>query len=773
MIGHVISHYRIIEEIGRGGMGTVYKAEDTRLKRTVALKFLPPELTRDEEAKKRFYREAQAASALQHQNVCAIHDIEETPDGQVFICLDYYTGLTLKEMLAALPLRSLLPVDEVVAMARQIAAGLLKAHQLGIIHRDIKPANIIITTEGVVKILDFGLSTLASGSRLTRTGKVSGTAAYMSPEQATGGKTDRRTDLWSFGVVVYEMLAGRHPFEAEYEQAAIYQILNQDAEPLAMIRGGLSEALLRLVNGCLQRNKDKRIQDVREVLSLLDEATQPAGAAGQKKGFPKKTATAAAAGLAIAIIVGAFSLFRKTPALPDNARTVAVLPFIDLDNNPNNAYFSDGVTEDILTQLSRISGLRVLSRTTMMQYKGSKKKLSEIGAELKAGVVLEGSVRRSGSRVRITAQLIDAQKDAHLWADSYDREMSDILGIQSDVAAKIAAALKVALTPREKEVLKKAPAVNPQVYTLLLQSRYFIQRVTKEDTEKAISLLEQALAIDDANAQVWAALALAHFHKAGAFYEQSINVKEEWAKMQQEAEKAAALDDDCVEAHTILGTILSSIWDWQGAETEFKRAFELDPNSARGVGGMARFAKTQGRLDEALTLFRRVVELEPINPSSHLLYGQILMVANRFDEALASVQKALELSPRMVGAHLRLGMIFVLQGKSEKALEEMRLEPDPCGRIYGLALAFTALGREKEANAALAEMISKYKEWAIFQIAEIYAWQGHADKAFEYLEEAFRMREPALEMVKTSPWLMRLKSDPRYIPFLNKMNLVL
>ena len=793
MIGNIFSHYRITEEIGRGGMGEVYLAEDTKLERQVALKFLPKHLTVDKEARERFEREAKAAAALNHPNIVTIYEIGEH-EGQVFIAMEYVEGQTLKDIISVgadprvcpdingnqkkgehrgspLPIAPRpLPLAQVLDIASQLASGLAAAHAKGIVHRDIKPANIFITSDGVVKILDFGLAKLTRGTRLTQTGVVSGTVAYMSPEQATGAEVDKRTDLWSLGVVMYEMLAGRHPFDAEYEQAAIYQLLNQDPESLTTLRSDLPGSLVQAVSGCLQKDKGKRIQDAKEVLELLANASQPSSTVGRKRTFPKKAA--AAAGLTIVLAAAFFFIFKKGPDLPLNAKTIAVLPFIDLSNDPANAYFSDGVTEDILTQLSRLSDLRVISRTTMMQYKGTKKKLSEIGAELKAGVVLEGSVRRSGNRVRIAAQLIDAHSDVHLWADSYDRDLSDILAIQGDVAAKIASALKAALTPREKEALKNAPAVNPRAYTLLLEGRYLMQRYDKESNEKAIALFEQALAIDGADARVWAALAEAHWNKSFIYYDSSVNLEAEGAKVRQEAEKAVALDDNCPEAHRILGHVRLIVdWDWQGADAEFKRTRELDPNNVDNIQSMASLAVDLGRLDEALTLTRKSLDLDPVNPFYYRSYGYTLMALNRFDEALASMHKALDLNPQTSTIHLCLGWIFILQGKPEQALEEMRLEPDPAWRTYGLALAYADAGREKEADAALKELIREYKEWLPLGIAEVYAWRGQADKAFEWLEEAFRLRDGGLIEMKTDFWLRKLKSDPRYVQFLKKMNL--
>jgi serine/threonine protein kinase/predicted Zn-dependent protease len=776
MIGKTISHYRILEKIGAGGMGVVYKAEDTRLKRPVALKFLPPELTKDKEARKRFYREAQAASALQHQNICAIHDIEETADGQVFMCLDCYNGQTLKEKLAALPAGKPLPIDETTTIIRQVAAGLQEAHEQGIVHRDLKPANIFITADGVVKILDFGLAKLASASRLTRTGMVSGTAAYMSPEQALGKDVDQRSDIWSLGVILYEMLAGRHPFAGDYEQALIYQILNQEPEALAAPGRELPEKLIRVVNGCLQKDRGKRIQDAGKVLKLLADAPRPEKAPGPRTKFSKKLWAALAAGLVVAGAAFFFFVLNKGPALSLNAKTIAVLPFIDLSNDPANAYFSDGVTEDILTQLSRLSDLRVISRTTMMQYKGTKKKMSEIGAELKAGVVLEGSVRRSGNRVRIVAQLIEAQRDAHLWADSYDRDLSDILAIQADVAANIASALKAALSLREKQGLANAKKIDPRVYSLLLQGRFFMQQGNREGVDKAIALFEQALAIAPDNALLWAKLASARNRKLRSFSSPSspgeqVNFKQQMAQVRRDAEKALELDKDCVIARRVIAMIRIVIdLDWRDAEVEIKRAMAIDPNDVDNISFMVFMASRQGRWAEALALIRKAIELDPTSAGWRMNEGVSYFALDKYEQALASMSKALELHPQREQVHMARGMVFMLMGKPDQAIEEMRLEQRPDWRCYGLALAYSTARRDKEADAALAELIDKHRSYSQFQIAEVYAWRGQADQAFAWLDEAVRAYDPGITRLYISRWFGPLKSDPRYAHYLKKLN---
>ncbi|MCH7549431.1 MAG: protein kinase, partial [Candidatus Krumholzibacteriota bacterium] len=437
MIGQTISHYRVLEKFGEGGMGVIYKAEDTRLRRTVALKFLPPELTRDERAKKRFVHEARAASALQHNNICTIHEIDETPDGQLFICMDWYEGETLKEKIAGGPLA----VDDAIDSMIQAAEGLAKAHERGLVHRDIKSANLVITSDGVVKILDFGLAKLAGQSKITKTGATVGTVAFMSPEQARGEDVDHRTDIWSLGVVIYEMLTGRLPFRGDHELAVTYQIVHEDLEPVSDLRPEIPPELERIVVKCLEKNPSDRYQNLDEVLADL----------GRMKGIPVEKpvksplryAVPVLVVLAAALLVVILTPFELSINPDEGTREIrlAVLPFVNL-GEPDDEYFADGITDEIISKLAVIQGLSVISRTSSMKYKHSDKGLREIGRELGVDYVLEGTIRwdKSGEseRVRITPQLINVSDDSHLWAENYERAMTQIFVVQSDIAGKIA-----------------------------------------------------------------------------------------------------------------------------------------------------------------------------------------------------------------------------------------------------------------------------------------------------------------------------------------------
>ena len=562
MIGTTISHYKILEKLGGGGMGVVYKAQDTRLDRPIALKFLPADLTRDTEARERFIHEAKAASGLQRNNICNIHDIEETKDGQLVIVMDCYEGETLKKKIERGPLT----IEEALDLTVQVAEGLLKAHEKGIVHRDIKPANIMVTDDGVAKVLDFGLAKLARQTRLTKAGTTLGTFAYMSPEQTRGQQVDHRTDIWSIGVVLYEMLTGQLPFKGDYENAVVYSILNLHQVPITGLRTGVPAELERIVEKALAKNPAERYQhaddlvaDLRTVKRQLETGETASALVGQ--GEVKKRPWFLYAGLAvIAVLVIRGVVLLITPArVPLDS--IAVLPFRNLSADPEQEYFSDGVTEALIAELSRIQALRVISRTSVMRYKKTDKGLPQIAAELNVSALIEGSVQRVQDDVRITAQLVAVAPERHLWANTFTKSYGNILALQSEVAQAIAKEIKITVTPEEQQRLASARPVKPEAHEAYLKGRFFIDKFDESDIRKGISSFEQAIAADSSLALAYAGLA------EGYDYLWSLGMmpsRDAFPKIKTWAMKALSIDGTLSEAYATIGDVEVAEWNWQG-----------------------------------------------------------------------------------------------------------------------------------------------------------------------------------------------------------------
>ncbi|RKY95299.1 MAG: protein kinase, partial [Ignavibacteriae bacterium] len=507
MIGKTISHYKILEKLGGGGMGVVYKAEDTKLDRTVALKFLPQHLHLDKEAEQRFISEAKSASSFDHPNICTIHDIGKTDDDQLFIAMASYEGETLKKKLDKGPVN----VEEAIDIATQIAEGLKKAHQKGIVHRDIKPANIFITNDGLVKILDFGLAKVSSQAQITTMGTTMGTVAYMSPEQTKGEEVDQRTDIWSFGVVLYEMLSGELPFKGDYEQAIIYSILNEEPKAITGIRSSLTLELEQIINKMLSKKINERyasgdnlLVDLQKVSKEIKTGIKTSGSNKNKKASNKKYIL----GSAILLILSVILLFVLNPPSEEGhiIKSLAVLPLDNFSHDPDQEYFVDGMTEALITELSKIQSLTVISRTSVMQFKGTKKTLPEIAKELNVDAIIEGSALLLNDKVRISAQLVDAF-DKHRWAESYDRNLEDVFTIHHEVAIDIAREVQKNIMSQDKMLSPNQYPKNSEVYQLYLKGRYFLYLYTYDSQKKAIQYFEQVIKLDPDYALGYAGLA--------------------------------------------------------------------------------------------------------------------------------------------------------------------------------------------------------------------------------------------------------------------------
>lgn len=788
MIGETVSHYRILKKLGGGGMGIVYEADDLSLHRHVALKFLPDHLANSADALERFKREARAASALDHPNICVIHEIGQHQD-RPFIVMEFMKGQSLKYQIGGKPME----IEQVLSLGTQIADALDAAHSEKIIHRDIKPANIFVTERGQAKLLDFGLVKQTSAGteadteqptasvqrQLTATGSTMGTVAYMSPEQVRGKELDVRTDLFSFGGVLYEMVTGNMPFQGQTAGEIMEAILNKDPIPPVRFNPGIPVELERIISKALEKDRKLRYQSAAEVRTDLQRLLRDITSHSAKRvpiSTEKVTRTSltkisgAVAVVAVLLIVAAIYRpihkdAKNSPAVTPASPSIAVLPFINMSSDKEQEYFSDGLTEELLNALAKNPRLRVAARTSAFAFKGKNVDLREIGQKLNVTTVLEGSVRRDGKHLRITTQLINTADGFHMWSEIYDREMNDIFAIQNEIATAVAGALKVKLLGEETRSKKET---NIEAYDSYLQGQYFRSTRSKESLSKAITYYERALELDPNYAPAWAGLASAHSAQANFGY---ADIEESYRKARLEVKKALELDKNLPQAHSVLATIqLFYDWDWKAAEACFKRALELDPSL---IGGQATIARMQGRYDDAIRLNHRAIELDPLSIGSYNALGFNAVAAGKLQEAEKAFKKVLELNPSYETVHIYLGTIYLLESNPTKALAEMEQVQSPNWRPYGLALVYHALGKKKEADAALTEYINDFQSVAAMQIAEIYAYRGDSDKAFEWLERAYRQRDSGLIFIKGDRLFDKVKQDPRYNALLKKMRLPL
>ncbi len=768
-----LSHYRILEQIGAGGMGAVFRAHDEHLDCDVALKVLLPGDLADDIARKRFRKEALALSKLNHPNIAVVHDFD-TQDGTDFLVEELVPGVSLKEMLASGPL----PEREILNLGSQLADGLDAAHEQGVIHLDLKPANIRVTPDARLKILDFGLARITKPSSpttltasLTQSPAFAGTLPYMAPEQLLGERVDARTDIWGAGCVLFEMATGHAAF-AGSGPPLVDAILHRPAPPASKLDPKVSSGLEAIILKCLEKDAANRYQSAKELAVDLRRLRMPsvtaAVAAPRRKARSRAFVFAGAlvAAMALAAAGYVFRSHKSRLVATGEINSIAVLPLTNLSGDPNQEYFADGMTEALITDLSKIKALKVISRTSVMRYKGAKKPLPEIARELGVNGIVEGSVLRSGDRVRITAQLIDAREDRHLWADSYDRDLPDVLALHSEVARSIAAQVQVTLMPEEEKRLASARSTNIDAYNAYLQGRYFYGRLTEENLQNAIKYYEQAIKLDAGYALAWASLAEALELQAGAYGTTDCE------KAREVAERALALDPNLAQAHVAMGSIKRDCdWDWAGAEASFQRALTLEPGNAETLREAAVLSATLGRFGQALAWNRRAIELNPLDALTYHTLALNALWDDRLDEAAAAVSKALEMNPQHPWSHLVLGRIYLAKSSPQQALAEMQRETHPLFRLQGLAIAYHSLGWHRESDAALAELIAKFHATAAFQIAEVYAFRGEADQAFRWLEKAVVQRDGGLIYLRRDPLLKNLEPDPRYAAFLKKMHL--
>jgi serine/threonine protein kinase/tetratricopeptide (TPR) repeat protein len=728
--------YRILGELGRGGMGIVYKAQDDRLKRTVALKFLPQDRARDPVARQRFLREARAAAALDHPAICAVHEIEEAA-GQVFIAMAYVEGESLKAKIPTGPTSISVAAD----LALQVAEGLREAHSQGVVHRDIKPANVMVTPRGQVKIMDFGLAKLAGGDDLTGADAVMGTAAYMSPEQARGEAVDHRTDIWALGCLVYEMLEGRRLFPSEDARVTLQAILSEEPAPLALSRDvppGLQNAL----RTCLQkdpRHRYPRMDDLIEDLRAL---------AGEKDQSAGSTA--------------------RTPS-------IAVLPFVNLSGEPENEYFSDGLSEEIIGALVRIPGLRVVARTSSFAFKGEKVDARDVGRRLGVDTLLEGSVRRSGPHLRVTAQLIDVSDGCHLWSERFDREMENVFAIQDEISGRIVEKVGADVQAGGAVPAKGTPA-NLEAYDLYLRGRYL---ENKFDFEPALPLLQQAVEKDPGLAPAWAALAELYVHLSTGF--DVLPGREAMPKAREAAQTALRLDPSRADAHVALGLVATCYdWDRHAARHHFDRALALNPGMASAYQWSEYMLSFLERdYDAATAALERAQELDPLNVWVKVRLAFVDWYRGEYERSIAQLQRIEELEPGLWVVHSGLQIAHFHAGRTSEALAEgekaLALGGDRvAGHLGAYGAVCAAAGHTDRARESLARLEDRAARGHISSawIGGIHASLGDLDRAFEWLEKAVAEKDPALTFLTVpAAFLSSLQADPRYAELLRKMGL--
>jgi eukaryotic-like serine/threonine-protein kinase len=766
LLGSNVSHYKILEHLGGGGMGVVYKAEDTRLKRTVALKFLPAVFSLDPDAKMRFKREAEAASALDHPNICNVHDIDETPDGQMFICMAYYEGETLKKKIEQGPL----PLHDAIDIALQVAHGLQAADEAGMVHRDVKPANIMVTAKGEAKILDFGVAKLAGQAVLTKTGSTVGTAAYASPEQARGEEVDRRSDIFSLGVVLYEMITGHRPFRGEHEAAIMYSITNETPEPLARYKAGVPDELQRVIDKLLAKEKADRYQHIDELLVDLRRVQQGKPGSGRGKRKVRYVPLLVGAGIAvIALALLGYYIVLRNPDSP-GAQSVAVLPFIDMSPQKDQEYFCDGMTEELINRLTKIRDLRVPARTSAFMFKGKTEDIRAIGCKLNVETVLEGSVRKAGNSLRVTAQLINVADGYHLWSETYDRELKDVFATQGDIALAIAEKLRLTLVSDEKAKLSKWQTDNPDAYTLYLKGRYFRFRETGEDDPKALSYFQQATKADPHYALAWAGLADMYFmldlHSSSRpkYYRQSSSA----------ADQALGLDSTLAEGFVAVGLIRNFYeWNWKAAEQSYKRAIELNPKEWNAHREYGLLLLRTGRIREAMAELQTTVGLDPLSWIANVWLGLCYAQTDNHLLAIDQLQKARDMAvgPSGYDSYVggELGRMYFLEGSLDKAREEFKK-----ATISYQVWYLVKCGERKRALAIVDTMEKTFKVsfTRSYCLAEAYACVGEADKAFSELDSLYMFNPIGLLNITITPQYAGLRPDPRFAVLLKRIGLL-
>ena len=787
-------------------MGEVYLAEDTSLGRKVAVKFLSSDKAADPESRRRFVHEARAQAMLSHPNIATFYEVGEEGE-RVFIVMEYIEGQPLSRLVSG----EKLSLPEILNLAIQVGEGLQAAHEKGVVHRDIKPENVLVTPKHHAKITDFGLAKWKGATTLTVSGTRLGTAYYMSPEQVESRKLDFRTDIFSLGIILYELLCGRRPFEGDSEQAIFYELLYNQPQPLARYCRDLPEALERIVSKCLAKKPEERYQSAADLVGDLKAAKRAVEGSGPSLRVIKPTRRRRVLGIvaAAAVVLSLIVIYLLRPSKPafSGEKSIAVLPFANMSGDPENEYFSDGITEDVITQLSKIGELKVIARSSTMSYKKSNKPVREIGKELNVATILEGSVRRAGNQVRITAQLVDAKTEGHLWADSYDKEMTQIFTIQSEIARQIAVALKAKLSPAEKERLEKIPTGNLTAYDYYLKGREHYVLYRKQDNENAIALFKKALELDSSYALAYAQLGRAYVQRVGRF-----GFPPSWVDSAIElGDKAVSLDPKLSDGYNTLGFAYLAKGRHRKALEFYAKLSELSPIDSAGSGLVYWHL---GEFEKALRWMKKYQARYPTNPSVNTDVGSTYLVLGDDAKAEEWFNRALGLQPDYAYALNGLCRMYLVQGKYQQALEQSRkalsIEPDnfrglgfaghtelllgnysqakqyyeranaidSIAYLTSLGYVLWKMGQVEEARKILTRDLRRAQKQLEegnespgipFDVATIYAIQGNKAEAYRWLQKAIDAGWRDYRWALIDPKLENLRNDEKFKEMMAEM----